>query len=504
MSTTKKSKSAPTVHQHDIVIIGSGFSGLGMGIQLKKKQRHDFVILEKAQQLGGTWRDNHYPGAACDVPSHMYSFSFEQNPNWSKFYSPQGEILSYMQACSEKYQLTPHLRFNEEVIEARWSEATQRWSIRTQANTLYEARILISGIGALSRPAFPQVKGLEQFKGEVFHSANWNHDYDLKGKTVAVVGSGASAIQFVPQIQPLLKSLVLFQRTAPWLVPKPDFTMAKPLQQLFQRLPTSQRVFRDFVYWNAEAFGTGFLHPKLMLGIEKLAKAHLKRQIKDPILREKLTPNYTIGCKRVLFSNNYYPALAQNNVNVVASGMKEVTEHEVIASNGERYAVDAIICGTGFDVSDPFGPFKMYDRKGIEIHERKNFSAYLGIQMRDMPNFFMLLGPNTGLGHNSIIFMIEQQIAYTLKCLDEMDRRSSQVMYVHPEVEDEFNAATQARLKQTVWGSGGCKSWYLNEDGENYTVWPGFTWQYWLSTRHPEFKHFEFEKVPVKAISEPA
>ena len=485
MTTTK-------THQHDILIIGSGFSGLGMAIQLKKQGRHDFVVLEKAASLGGTWRDNHYPGAACDVPSHMYSFSFEQNPNWSKFYSPQPEILGYMQHCTDKYQVNSHFQFNQEVVEARWKEDQQRWYVRTAQGQEFSARVVISGIGALSRPALPKVKGLDKFKGEVFHSAEWNHDYDLSNKRVAVVGSGASAIQFVPQIQPQVKSLVLFQRTAPWLIPKPDFKMARPLQRVFDKLPTTQRVFRDFVYWNAEAFGTGFLHPKLMSGIAALAKAHLRRQIKDPVLREKLTPNYTIGCKRVLFSNNYYPALAQSNVDVVASGVAEVTKDSVIASNGERHQVDAIICGTGFDVSDPFGPFKLYDKNGVEIHSRKNFSAYLGIQTRDVPNFFMLLGPNTGLGHNSIIFMIEQQIQYTLKCLNELDRRTAQVIAVKPEVEDEFNEKTQARLRETVWGSGGCKSWYLNDEGENYTVWPGFTWQYWLSTRQPKFQHYDF------------
>jgi cation diffusion facilitator CzcD-associated flavoprotein CzcO len=484
-----------TKTHHDIVIVGSGFSGLGMAIQLKRAERHDFILLEKAGDIGGTWRDNHYPGAACDVPSHMYSFSFDQNPNWTRFYSEQPEILAYMKRCADKYQLHPHIRTNAELIEARWDADNGIWHLKTQDGKAFTSRVLISGIGGLSRPILPNVKGLDTFTGTLFHSAQWNHDYDLTGKRVAVIGTGASAIQFVPQIAPKVKELVLFQRTPPWLVPKPDFNMSKSLQGVFSKIPGTQRAFRDFVYWNAESFALGFLNPKLMGGIEKLSRFHLNRQIKDPVLREKLTPKYTIGCKRVLFSNNYYPALARDNVNVIASGVAEVSGNTVIGSNGERYEVDAIICGTGFDVKDPLGPLHIYDSKGEDIHSRGDLSAYLGVTVTDLPNLFMLLGPNTALGHNSVVFMIESQINYTVKCLEEMDRQQAQSIQVRPEILEDYNQQIQQSLKKMVWGAGGCKSWYINDKGENFTIWPGFTWQYWLKMRTPKFENFEFKPV---------
>ncbi len=485
-----------TSSHHDIIVVGSGFSGLGMGIFLKKSGRNDFLILEKSNDFGGTWLDNNYPGAACDVPSHMYSYSFEQNPNWSRFYSGQAEILAYMQKCARKYDLYPHFRGNSELIEARWSDAEKHWQLKTGDGKAYTARVVISGIGGLSRPALPNVKGLDNFKGMLFHSARWNHDYDLTGKRVAVIGTGASAIQFVPQIAPKVDELVLFQRTPPWLVPKPDGVINAGVKKLFSFLPTSQNIVRAGIYWQAEAFALGFVHPKLMVAIEKLARWHLKKQVKDPVLREKLTPNYTIGCKRVLFSNNYYPALTRDNVNVIATGVKEVRANSIIDSNGQEHQVDAIICGTGFDVKDPLGPLHLYGRDGIETRSKEGgLSAYLGTTLKDLPNLFMLLGPNTALGHNSIIFMIEQQIRYAISCLDEMDKRGAAEISVKPEVQDAYNERIQAELQKMVWSEGGCKSWYIDEDGKNFTIWPGFTWKYWMHMRKPNFRHFQFKKA---------
>ena len=482
-----------TTPHHDIIVVGSGFSGLGMGIFLKKSGRNDFLILEKSTDFGGTWLDNDYPGAACDVPSHMYSYSFDQNPDWSRFYSGQAEILAYMKKCASKYDLYSH---NSELIEARWSDADKRWQLKTGDGKAYTARVVISGIGGLSRPALPNVKGLDNFKGTMFHSARWNHDYDLTGKRVAVIGTGASAIQFVPQIAPKVDELVLFQRTPPWLVPKPDGVINAGVKKLFNFLPASQNLVRAGIYWQAEAFALGFVHPKLMVAIEKLARWHLKRQIKDPELREKLTPNYTIGCKRVLFSNNYYPALARDNVKVIAAGVKEVRANSVIDSNGQEHQVDAIICGTGFDTKDPLGPLHLYGRDGIETRSKEGgLSAYLGTTLKDLPNLFMLLGPNTALGHNSIIFMIEQQIRYAISCLDEMDKRGAAEISVKPEVQDAYNERIQAELQKMVWSEGGCKSWYIDEDGKNFTIWPGFTWKYWMRMRKPNFRHFQFKKA---------
>jgi cation diffusion facilitator CzcD-associated flavoprotein CzcO len=487
--------------QFETVIVGSGFSGIGMGIALRRAGRHDFIILEKAADLGGTWRENHYPGAACDVPSNMYSYSFEPNPGWSRTYSPQAEILAYIRGCADKYGVTPHLRYNSELIEARWDDAGQMWHLATRNGDRYSCRFLVSGIGGLSRPALPKVKGLEKFKGAMFHSADWNHDVDLGGKTVAVIGTGASAIQFVPQIQPKVGRLVLLQRTPPWIIPKVDVAIDSRVQQVFRKLPLAQRLARNSIYWISEAFGLGFVNPKLMFGVEAMARKHLKDQVRDPVLRNKLTPRYAVGCKRVLFSNNYYPALAQPNVDVVAAGVKEVKAHSIVDANGEEHDVDVIICGTGFDVQDPLGPLHIYDEDGKEFHERGSMSAYLGITAPKLPNLFFLLGPNTGLGHNSIIFMIEAQIAYIMKCLDEMDRRGAGALEVSEHAAREFNADIQRQLKKMVWSAGGCSSWYLNEKGENNTLWPGFTWKYWLRTRTPEFAHFHLSPRKVKQVA---
>ncbi|MDX5297710.1 MAG: NAD(P)/FAD-dependent oxidoreductase, partial [Gammaproteobacteria bacterium] len=434
--TTRKAPQATetAVPHHDIAIVGSGFSGLGMAIQLKKAGRHDFVLLERAAEIGGTWRDNHYPGAACDVPSHLYSFSFEPNPNWTRYYSRQAEILDYMRHCAAKYDLAPHVQVNSELVEARWDELQQHWHLIIANGRRLTARVLISGVGGLSRPALPNVKGLDQFQGTMFHSAEWNHDYDLRGKRVAVIGTGASAIQFVPEVAKVAGEVVLFQRTPPWIIPKFDGPISTGVRKLFSKLPFTRKLLRTGIYWQNEAFALGFIHPKIMTAAEMLARKHLKDQVKDPVLREKLTPNYTIGCKRILLSNNYYPALTRDNVNVVAAGVKEVRAHSVVASNGEEYPVDAIICGTGFDVANPFGPLKVIGKNGKDIREdvNGNVTAHLGVTVEGQPNLFLLLGPNTGLGHTSIIFMIEAQINYTLQALDAMQARKATAMEEKP------------------------------------------------------------------------
>jgi cation diffusion facilitator CzcD-associated flavoprotein CzcO len=469
-----------------------------MGVALRNAGRHDFIVLEKAADVGGTWRENHYPGAACDVPSNMYSYSFEPNPDWSRTYSPQAEILDYIRHCASKYGVMPHLRYNSELVEARWDNDTQLWHLATGAGDRYTCRILVSAIGGLSRPALPKVPGLGTFKGPMFHSADWNHDIDLAGKRVAVIGTGASAIQFVPQIAPKVGKLVLLQRTPPWIIPKADVAIDERVQGLFRKLPLAQRLARNGIYWISETFGLGFVHPKLMVGIEAMAKSHLKSQVPDPVLREKLTPKYAVGCKRVLFSNNYYPALTRSNVEVVAAGVKEVKAHSIVDSQGKEHEVDVVICGTGFDVQDPLGPLHVYDEDGQELRARGSMSGYLGIAVPRLPNLFFLLGPNSGLGHNSIIFMIEAQIGYIMKCLAEMDRRQAGMIEVSETAAREFNEDIQRQLKKMVWSAGGCSSWYLNERGENNTLWPGFTWKYWLKTRTPEFSHFVMAPARVK------
>src|SRR6476469_8618540 len=336
------------------VVIGTGFAGLGMAIQLRRDGREDFVVLEKAHDVGGTWRDNTYPGCACDIQSHMYSYSFALNPAWTRSFSPQREIWDYLRGITERYRLRDHIRFGVEVTGARWDAAERRWHVDTSDGE-YVARFLGAGIGALHIPNVPRLPGIEGFAGESFHSARWNHDYDLTGKRVAVVGTGASAVQFVPRIAPDVAKLTVFQRTPPWIMPKPDHAMPRWTRTLFRTVPGAQRLYRHLIYWLLEVRALGFNgHPALMKLAQRVPRAHLERQVSDPELRRKLTPDYLMGCKRVLIANDYYPALTRDNVEVNTSGVQAVTEHGVVDGNGVEHEVDVIIYGTGFHVTDAF------------------------------------------------------------------------------------------------------------------------------------------------------
>jgi len=470
-----------------VIIVGTGFSGLGMAIQLRKQGRDDFVILEKADEVGGTWRDNSYPGCACDIQSHMYSFSFEQNPNWTRSFSPQPEIWDYLRRVARKYDLYRFVRFGQEMTGARWDSDEHRWHVATRGGDEFAGKFLVNGVGALHIPQIPDLAGMDNFKGESFHSAQWNHDYDLRGKRVAVVGTGASAIQFVPQIQPEVKELTLFQRTPPWVMPKPDHGMPEWARATFRKFPAIQRAYRNLLYWTLEARAIGFNgHQGLMKVAQKLAKANIDRAISDPGLRAKLTPDYTMGCKRVLISNDYYPALAKDNVEVNTSGVREVREHSVVDNEGVEHEVDAIIFGTGFHVTDAFDNIDIIGEGGRNLSKEwatEGMRTHLGITVSGFPNLFFLLGPNTGLGHNSVVFMIESQIRYIAEAMDIVDRNGAKALEPRPEVQERFNAEIQQKLNKGVWTQGGCKSWYLDAKGVNRTIWPGFTWRYWLSTR---------------------
>jgi len=472
----------------DVAIIGTGFAGLAMAIQMKEAGMHDFVMLEKADDVGGTWRDNHYPGCACDVPSHLYSFSFAQNPNWSRMFSPQPEIWSYLKRVTEEYGLKDHIRFNSELSEARWDEAQGVWNISTAAGDRYTARVVISGMGGLSRPAYPQgIKGLEKFKGKTFHSQNWDHDYDLAGKRIAVIGTGASAIQFVPQIQKKAARVDLYQRTPPWIIAKPDRKMGEGAKNLFKKLPFVQNMLRSVIYTVLETRALGFVvNPKLMAIDEKMALGLLKRQVKDPELRKKLTPNYKIGCKRVLISNDYYPAVSQANVSLITEGIQEVTANSVIDRNGVEREVDLIIFGTGFQAADPVPSKMIYGKQGVDLLDawKDGPEAYKGTAVAGFPNLYLIVGPNTGLGHSSMVYMIESQVAYVLDALKTALKTGKPVQEVKAEKQAAFNQKLQSRTAQTVWNTGGCSSWYLHpKSGKNVTLWPGFTWQFRRITR---------------------
>lgn len=477
----------------DAVVIGTGFSGLGMAIRLKQAGVASFLLLEKAHEIGGTWRENTYPGCACDVPSHMYSFSFERKADWSRMYSGQAEILDYLKHCVDKHRLAPHICYGAELREAVFDEAADLWRVRTADGRSLTARIVVSAMGALHRPAYPQLPGIERFRGAVFHSAEWNHAYDLSGKRVAVIGTGASAIQFVPQIAPRVAQLTLFQRTPAWVLPKMDGPIGARAQAVLRHVPGAQGLFRCFVYWRQELSGLAFLHPKLMALAEKMGRRHIEKHIADAALREKLTPRYTIGCKRILLSNDYYPALARPNVAVVSDGIAAVAEDGIVDGRGVKHAADAIIYGTGFRVTDPLAPVRFVGRGGVDLNEawRTGIQAYYGLMTAGYPNLFLLLGPNTGLGHNSVVFMAEQQISHAMKCLKLMRNKGMTSIEVRPEAQARFNERLQHRMHRTVWASG-CKSWYLDANGKNVTLWPGFTFSYWGRMKRVRRQDYRF------------
>jgi cation diffusion facilitator CzcD-associated flavoprotein CzcO len=487
--------STDTTHHHDVIVVGTGFAGLGMAIELLRAGEQDFVVLEKADAVGGTWRENTYPGCACDVQSHLYSFSFEPNPRWSRMFAGQPEIRDYLEHCTDKYRVREHIRFGSEVTGAAYDQATDRWTVEVNGGQVtYSARVVVAGFGPLSRPDFPQIDGVEQFQGEFFHSAQWDESVALEGKRVAVVGTGASAIQFVPRIAGRVAELKLFQRTPPWVLPKPDRPTLGLERLLFRRFPALQRLYRDLIYWRLETRVLGMtLHPRVMKAAELVGRLHIRRAISDPALRQVVTPDYTIGCKRILMSNDYYPALARDNVSVLSGGVARVTPRGVVDAHGVEHEVDVIIYGTGFKVRDPLGALRITGRDGVELGERwreNGLEAYLGTTVAGFPNLFILVGPNTGLGHNSIVYMIESQVHYVLEALRAIRSRGLAAVDVKPDVQSRFNDSLQERLAGSVWASG-CSSWYLDASGRNRTLWPGFTFKFREATGTFDVEDYE-------------
>ncbi len=468
-----------------IAIVGAGFSGLGLAVRLKEEGYQDFVILERADDLGGTWRDNEYPGCACDIPSHVYSFSFELNPNWTQSYATQPEIYAYLRRVADHYGLHRHIRYGHEVIDAGWDNENQQWQIQTTAGPV-EARFLIAASGPLSEPSVPDLPGLGSFQGHTFHSATWDHEYSLEGKRVAVVGTGASAIQFVPQIQPQVSQMHIFQRTPPWLVPRNNRNLGRLERLLMRRLPFALKIRRGTIFSMQESRFFGFRNPRFMRLPKLVAQAHLRRQVKDPELRRKLTPDYVIGCKRILISSDYYPALAQPNVEVVTSGVVEVRANSVLDGEGREYEVDTILFGTGFQVTDP--PIARHlrgkDGRTLAEHWQGGMQAYQGTTVAGFPNLFFMLGPNTGLGHNSMIYMIESQLNYVVDALRSLRAHGAVEFDVKPEVQNGFNEQIQRDMEGSVWTAGHCRSWYLDANGRNSTVWPRWAVDFRRRLRH--------------------
>lgn len=479
---------------HDVIIIGTGFSGMGMAMKLRDAGRTDFRVLEKADDVGGTWRDNTYPGCECDIPSHMYSFSYELNADWSKSFSAQPEIHAYMQQVAADQQIRPYIDFGVEVTGATWDEDTQRWTVHTTGAETYECRALVAGVGGLHIPNVPEIDGAESFEGPRFHSARWDHSVDLAGKKVVVIGTGASAIQFVPIIAEEAEHLTLFQRTPPWVLPKNDKPTPQWRKTVFEKVPLAQRAYRNALYWSLEARAIAFNgHLNVLPFAERLVKRQLAQQVPDAELRAKLTPDYRLGCKRVLQSNTYYPTFMRDDVDLSTDGVAQIVSDGVIDGNGVKHEADVIIYGTGFHVIDAFDYLTITGRDGADLAEQfrdHGVETYLGIMIHRFPNLAFMLGPNTALGHNSVVFMIEQQTKFIVKLIEQMDERGAVSAEPTLEAQTDFNTEIQRLVQKGIWTQGGCTSWYLDSQGKNRTIWPKFTFQYWWETRKIDVSDF--------------
>ena len=455
-----------------VAVVGSGFGGIGAGVHLKRAGIEDFVIFERARDLGGTWRDNQYPGCACDVQSSLYSFSFALNPDWSSNYSGQEEIWNYLRRCADEHGITPHVRYEHEVLAADWNGSASRWDIQTAAGS-HSAQAIILANGPLSDPFVPELPGVAAFAGAAFHSAQWQHSTNLRGKRVAVIGTGASAAQFIPAIQPLVQSLHVYQRTPAWVMPRHDRAIAAPMRRVYRRAPWLQRLVRGGIFSTREMAVVLFRHPALMRFAQRRALRHLARSVPDGQLRAKLTPHYTMGCKRVILSDDYLQSLAQPNVEVVTTPIKEVRAQSIVDAEGLERAADVIIYGTGFRATDPPLASHIRGSDGRTLAEVWNGSpkAYCGTSVHGFPNLFQLLGPNTGLGHNSVIYMMEAQITHVIRALRYMERAGA----IQPtaDAQQRFVSTVDTRMQNTVWMAGGCRSWYLDRTGRNSTLWPG-------------------------------
>lgn len=480
----------------DAVIIGAGFGGIGMAIALEKAGAGNFVILEKSQDVGGVWRDNSYPGAACDVPSHLYSFSFEPNPEWSRVFATQPEIHAYLRRCADKYHVRPRIRFGAEVEQAVFDERRSVWQVTLANGETLRARLLISATGQLSRPSLPHIDGIDTFKGHAFHSATWDHGYSLAGKRVAVIGTGASAIQFVPAIADTVGKLTVFQRSPAYILPRPDRAYTRLEKAMFHRLPWTMKLYRAGIYLQYESRAIAFTRFK---GLMKIAagipfRRLLSRQVADESLRAKLVPDYPIGCKRILLSSEYLATMNKPNVSLVTDRIRRITADGIETSDGKHHQADVIVYGTGFAATEFLSPMRIVGRSGLNLNDawRRGAQAYLGITVPGFPNFFMLYGPNTNLGHNSIVYMLESQIAHVVRCYKAMKASDASAIEVDADRYRRFNVHVQDRLAKTVWN--GCKSWYVDESGHNSTNWPGFTLTYRGITRFSGLHAYRFTR----------
>lgn len=481
-----------TRHDMRIAIIGTGFAGICAAIKLREAGYERMTILERGSDVGGTWRDNNYPGCACDVPAVLYSFSFAPNPHWSRYYCGHAELYSYLRKVADDHGLRPFIRFDTPVNELRYDDRSNTWAVQTP-HGVEKFDVVVNGTGTLSLPAIPKLNGIERFEGEAFHSAEWEHDLDLTGRRVAVIGTGASAIQFVPEIAPDVAQLTVFQRTAPWVMPRDDRAYTPQQKSRFARLPLLQRLERWKTYWQFEWLARGFLgEQKVVDEFRRRALDYIADQVPDADLRAAVTPDYDPGCKRRLISNDWYAALNRSNVDLVTDGIAEVRARSIVTQDGRDVPVDTIVYGTGFAATDFLSPMKVFGRGGVELSTswKDGAETHLGIASADFPNLFLVMGPNTALGHNSIVFMIECQVRYIVSALDHLSRSGRQAIALRREVQKATYARVQDRLSKTVWASG-CSSWYLKADGRNDTLWPATTVEYWWRTRRFDGGSFE-------------
>jgi cation diffusion facilitator CzcD-associated flavoprotein CzcO len=505
LTSTLESTSATETAVRDVgvAIIGSGFAGLGMAIALKNRGYDDFVILERAGEVGGTWRDNTYPGAACDVQSNLYSFSFAPNPDWPRSYSEQPEIQAYLEGVSTRFGVRQHCVFDADVTAAHWDDDERRWLVRTTAGT-FRARVLISAAGALADPTYPDIPGLDSFTGTVMHSARWDHSHDLAGERVAVVGTGASAVQIVPAIQPVVDSVAVYQRTAAWVVPRTDHPVKPFMQTLYRSVPGLQKAVRGALYLMREFLVIGMAKRRRFLGpVSRVAKAHLHRQVRDPKLRKALTPNFTIGCKRILISNDYYPAVAAPNAELVTAGIAEVRPRSIVTTDGVERATDTIVLATGFHVTDLPIAEKIRGRDGQTLAEvwAEGMVTNRSAAVAGFPNLFLLVGPNVGVGHTSMVYMIESQVTYVDSALRAMADEGLETLETTPQAQEAYRALIAEKSRDTVWLAGGCASWYLDKHGHNTTLWPDFTFRFRRLTRTLDRENYVGTPARVREVA---
>ena len=483
----KKKQTTGSSH-HQVVIFGAGFSGINMAIQLRDSGIDDFVILERAPEAGGTWRDNTYPGCACDVPSILYSYSFEQNPDWSSAFAGFREIQAYINRCIDKYGIRPHLKAGVEVRQAHFEKETAQWRLQDESGHVYHARAVICATGGLVNPVEPDIPGRDSFKGRILHTAQWDKSLELRNKRVAVIGTGASAIQVIPAIQKDVSALTVFQRTAPWVLPKPE-VLATWLGPRFSHKPLLRNFARRFVFAGTEALlgPVTTMDTPLSSVLEFYGKRYLQKNIKDARLRQKLTPDFRIGCKRILLSNDYYPALAQANVEVIQSDIQAFDSTGIITAGGQHHAVDIIIMATGFRSDIGRAPFTIVGPEGNSLEQvwqqPSRSKAYKGVAVSGFPNWFIMLGPNTGPGHTSVLVYTEAQSRYILAAIKPLVRGSLRTLSVKNHIQASYGEKLQSRMKKTSWSTG-CTSWYVDKNGENHATFPGLASEYVLSMRN--------------------